>query len=60
MLPDVGAGALEMHDEMRARMDRGQRRDLQRVEHAEDVELSFLRQVRRVGEQGKRHVHVST
>ena len=42
---------------MRARMHRGQRRDLQRVEHAEDVELSFLRQVRRVGEEREGDVH---
>ena len=45
---------------MRARMDGRQRRDLQRVEHAEDVELSFLGQIRRVGEESEGDVHVAT
>ena len=45
------AGAFEMHDEVRARMDGRQRRDLQRVEHAQDVELPFLGEIRRVGEE---------
>jgi hypothetical protein len=40
-----------MHDEMGARMNGRQRRNLQRIEDAEDVELSFLREIRRVGEQ---------
>jgi hypothetical protein len=39
---DVGARALQVDDEMCARMNRRQRRDLQRVEHAEDVQLPFL------------------
>jgi hypothetical protein len=32
---------------------RGQRADLERVEHAEDVELPFLREIRRVGEESE-------
>jgi len=47
-----------MHDEVRPGMDGGQRRHLQRVEHPEDVELSFLREVRRVGEERERHLHI--
>lgn len=54
---DVQLRALEVHDEMRARMHGGKRRDLKRVEYAEDVELPFLREVRRVGEESERHLH---
>jgi len=54
---DVELRTLEVHDEMRARMYGGKRRDLQRVEHTEDVELPLLRQVRRVGEESERHLH---
>jgi hypothetical protein len=37
-----------------------QRRDLQRVEDAEDVELSFLRKIRRIGEESERNAHSAT
>jgi hypothetical protein len=34
-------------------MNRGNGGDLDGVEHAEDIQLPFLGQVRRVGEEGK-------
>jgi len=40
-------------------MQRRQGADLKCVEHAEDVELSFLREVRRIGEEREGHVHAA-
>src|SRR3954463_6047988 len=40
-------------------MQRGKGADLQRVEHAKDVELSFLREIRRIGEESEGHVHAA-
>lgn len=48
---------LEPHDERRPWVDGRQRADLQCVEHAEHVELAFLREVGRIGKQGERDVH---
>ena len=39
-------------------MNGGQRRDLQRVEHAQDVQLPFLGEIRGVGEEREGDVHV--
>ena len=50
---DVFLAALEPHHEMRARMDGGQGAALHGVEDAQDVELSFLRNVRGVGEESE-------
>lgn len=47
----------EMHHEMRSRVDGGEIENLQRVEHAEDVELPVLGEIRRVGEERKGDVH---
>jgi hypothetical protein len=38
-------------------MNRGKSSDLKRIEHSEDIELSFLRQVRAVGEDGEGDMH---
>ena len=38
---------------------RGQGAHLQGVENAKDVQLAFLREIGRVGEQGERDVHVA-
>ena len=46
-----------LHDEMRAGMNGWQRRDLQRIEDAENIELSLLREVRRIGEEREGHLH---
>ena len=50
-------GALEPDDKVSARMNRGKSADSKRIEYAEHVELSFLREVRAVGENRKRYVH---
>ncbi len=42
---------------MRAGMNRGKSADLKRVKNSEDVELSFLRQIRAVGEDGEGDMH---
>jgi hypothetical protein len=57
---DVGSAAFHVNDEIRPRMHGRQRRDLQRVEDAEDVELSFLRKIRRIGEESERNAHSAT
>src|SRR6266542_141850 len=49
--------SFQADDEMRARMKRWKSSNLQRVIHAEDVELSLLREVRSVGEHRKRDMH---
>jgi hypothetical protein len=46
-----------MHHQVRARMHGRQRPDLERIEHAEHVELSFLRKVGGVGEHGEGDLH---
>ena len=38
-------------------MQGGKLSDVNRVEHAEDIELPFLGEVRRIGEERKRDVH---
>ena len=43
--------------EVRARMHGGRIAHLQRVEHAQDVELSFLRHIGRVGKQREGDMH---
>ena len=60
MVAHVGWGALEVHHQGGARMKGRQGAHLQRVEHAEDVELPFLGEVRRVGEKRKGDVHHGT
>jgi hypothetical protein len=42
-----------VNDEVGARMDRGERRDLERVEYAENIQFALLREVCRVGEEGE-------
>ena len=49
--------AFQPHDEMRARMYSGKTTDSKRIENAEYVELSFLREVCAVSENRERDVH---
>jgi len=53
----VVAIRLESNDEVRPRMDCRQSGHLHGVEDAEDVELSFLREVGGIGEDRERDVH---
>jgi len=58
--PLVALGRFEAHDHRRARVHRRQRADLQRVEHAEDVELPFLGDVRGVREESEGDMHAGS
>jgi hypothetical protein len=49
--------ALETHDKMSPWMNRRECADRERIEDAEDVELSLLREVCAIGENRKRNVH---
>ena len=49
--------SFQANDEMGSRVNGRKSRDCQRIEHAEYVEFSFLRQVRAIGEYSKRDVH---
>jgi drug/metabolite transporter (DMT)-like permease len=60
MDPHIERAAFQSNDEVGAWMNGGHRRHLDGVEDAEDVELSFLRQIRRVGKQRKGDVHDET
>ena len=59
MRAHVERGAFEVHDEHGTRVQRGERADLKCVEHAEDVELPLLREVRCVGEEREGDVHAA-
>ena len=56
----IGAVSLQADDQVRAWVDRRQRRDLHRIEYAKDVQLPFLGQVRRVGEKREGNMHGET
>ncbi|MDQ4079394.1 MAG: hypothetical protein M3125_01430 [Gemmatimonadota bacterium] len=53
MRAGIGAPTLESHDEVRARVDRGNVGHLHGIEDAENIELPLLREVGGVAEQGE-------
>ena len=60
VLAGLGGVRLEAHDEHHRRVDERERGDVDRVELAEDVELSLARDVGRVAEDGEVDIHAST
>jgi hypothetical protein len=55
--PDVVAVGFEPDDEMRSRMNGREARDLNGIENAKHIELSFLRKVGGIGENCEGDVH---
>jgi hypothetical protein len=57
MRPGVERRSLQVHHEVRARVNRREAADLERIEYAEDVELPLLGEVGCVGEEGEGNLH---
>lgn len=60
MPPDVARAPLQPHHQVRARVDGGKLPHLHGVEDAKDIELPFLGDVRRVGEEREGDMHAET